>query len=66
MGKWMDLVRPRARRKVTAANKTEKMARALCEPDPEAISDRPMFSLKKKKKRKNLGSKMNLPTTKSC
>lgn len=60
MGKWMDLVRPRARREVTAANKTEKMAQALCEPDPEAINGRSMFS------KKNLGSKMNLPTTKPC
>lgn len=47
MGKWMDLVRPSARREVTATNKTEKMAQALCEPDPEAINGRPMFSKKK-------------------
>lgn len=40
------MVRARARREVTAANKTEKMAHA-CEPDPEAINGRPMFSKKK-------------------
>lgn len=44
MGRWMDLVRHRARTEVTVANKARKIALALCESNLGAMNDRPMFS----------------------